>query len=146
MREFHAAVGRGKRLLISAAGLAVIAVPVVFCLAQAKQEMPEWQKSAGGKMEFEVASIKPAVDPGRQPVFCPVGCTDIDGEHMTVDGSHVYIRYVSLYKLIDMAYHIRATQLFGPGWNRRRDFAPFRASDDFVEMEFREIRLRTRCA
>jgi bla regulator protein BlaR1 len=54
-----------RELFVSAIGLLAIAVPIALGLAQAKQEINDWQEAAGGKMEFEVASIKPAV-PGKR--------------------------------------------------------------------------------
>ncbi len=54
------------RRLVSSASLAAIAVSLILLKAQAQsaprtaQPIPEWQSAAGGKMEFEVASIRPA--------------------------------------------------------------------------------------
>lgn len=53
------------KLLMGAMVLIAIAAPVVLGLAQAKQEIDDWQKAAGGKMGFDVASIKPAM-PGKR--------------------------------------------------------------------------------
>ncbi len=47
---------------------------------------------------FDVASVKPAADPGRLPVDCFVPCSP--GERLTVEGARVDIRYMSLSKLI----------------------------------------------
>lgn len=60
---------------------------------------------------FEVASIKPAVDPGRVPMFCLTPCTP--GERLSVVGSRVDIRFMSLYSLILTAYRIKPYQLSG---------------------------------
>ena len=51
---------------------------------------------------FEVASVKPAADPGRIPMFCIIPCDP--GERLTVEGSRVDIRYMPLRKLIITAY------------------------------------------
>ena len=56
-------LGLSRKLLLGVAALAV-AVPVTFGLAPAAQSrsqpqnVPEWQTAAGGKMEFEVATIR----------------------------------------------------------------------------------------
>jgi hypothetical protein len=61
---------------------------------------------------FEVASVKIAADPGRQPMFCIIPCAP--GERLTLEGSRVDIRYMPLRKLIITAYRIKAYQLSGP--------------------------------
>ena len=54
-----------RKLLLASAGVLAVAMPVMFGLvttAQSRgqsQHTPEWQKAAGGKMEFEVATIRP---------------------------------------------------------------------------------------
>jgi uncharacterized protein (TIGR03435 family) len=59
------------RRLISSASLAAIAVSLILLKAEAQsapvpsQPIPEWQGASSGKMEFEVASIRPAV-PGTR--------------------------------------------------------------------------------
>ena len=50
----------GKKLLLATFGLTAVCVPIVFgqiIAAQGTAE-PDWQKAAGGKMSFEVASIR----------------------------------------------------------------------------------------
>jgi bla regulator protein blaR1 len=59
-RHVARAFSPSRRRLTGAAALIAISLPVLLGLAQAKQERPDWQKAAGGKMEFEVAAIKPA--------------------------------------------------------------------------------------
>jgi len=63
---------------------------------------------------FEVASVKAATDPGRQPMFCIIPC--YPGERLTVEGGRVDIRYMPLRKLIVAAYRIKPYQLSGPDW------------------------------
>jgi len=63
---------------------------------------------------FEVASIKTAADPGRQPILCLAPC--VPGERFTVDGARVDIRFMSLRRLILLAYRIEPYQLSGPEW------------------------------
>jgi uncharacterized protein (TIGR03435 family) len=69
---------------------------------------------------FEVASIKPAVDPGRQPALCLVPC--VPGERLRVDGSRVDIGFMSLHRLILMAYRVKPYQLIGPEWMKSQKF------------------------
>jgi len=62
---------------------------------------------------FEVASIKPALRPaGPIPRYCPIRC---DGR-LSVSGSRVDIRNISLYGLIVMAYQVQRYQVSGPKW------------------------------
>src|SRR5580658_3675204 len=65
-------------------------------------------------LAFDAASVKPAVDPGRVPMFCLTPCTP--GERLTVDGARVDIRFMSLDTLIITAYRIKPYQLSGPDW------------------------------
>jgi bla regulator protein BlaR1 len=48
----------GRKLFLGAVALAAIAAPVVLGLAQTATDAPDWQKAAGSKMEFDVASIR----------------------------------------------------------------------------------------
>jgi bla regulator protein blaR1 len=50
---------RSKKLMLGTVGLTTICVPIVFgqIIAQNRAE-PDWQRAAGGTMEFEVASIR----------------------------------------------------------------------------------------
>lgn len=105
MREFHTATGRSKKFLLSAVGLAAIAVPVTLGLAQATQEMPDWQKAAGGKMEFEVASIKPA-EPGKH-IESNIAL-NIDNEPVPPGGR--LIVQGTLSSLIEFAYKLMPTR------------------------------------
>jgi len=59
----------GRKVLLAATGMAAIAGPLVFGLMNAPQirgqsaqitDVPEWQILAGGKNEFEVATVKPS--------------------------------------------------------------------------------------
>ena len=49
-------LGRGKKLVLGAAALAGVATTVLVGIAQ---DAIDWQTRAGGKMAFEVASVKP---------------------------------------------------------------------------------------
>jgi uncharacterized protein (TIGR03435 family) len=69
---------------------------------------------------FEVASVKAASEPVKQPMFC-IGSRTF-GERMTVAGTRVDIRYMSLYNLIVAAWRIQPYQLSGPDWMRSQRF------------------------
>jgi uncharacterized protein (TIGR03435 family) len=71
-------------------------------------------------LTFEVASVKPAADPGRVPMFCIVPCAP--GERLTVEGNRVDIRFMSLTTLIETAYGLKHYQLAGPDWMRSTRF------------------------
>src|SRR5271169_6855745 len=77
-------LSRGKRRFLAIAGIALFAVPIVAGVLSAQsQAMPDWQTVAGGKMSFDVASIKQnkSDDEGMSqnfplsigPNFAPVG-------------------------------------------------------------------------
>jgi uncharacterized protein (TIGR03435 family) len=69
---------------------------------------------------FEVVSIKTALDPGIQPMICLTPCTP--GEKLSVVGSRVDIRFMSLFRLILKAYRINPYQIAGPDWIRSQRF------------------------
>ena len=54
-------LSRAKRLLLGTTGMLAVTVPVMFGLGQVSNEQ-DWEKAAGGKMEFEVASVR--LNPG----------------------------------------------------------------------------------
>src|SRR5271154_1013421 len=76
---------------------------------------PDAQASA-----FDVASVKPAADPGMVPMICLVPCSP--GERLTVEGARVDIRYMSLSRLILTAYRLKPYQLSGPDWMKTQRF------------------------
>jgi beta-lactamase regulating signal transducer with metallopeptidase domain len=57
----------GKKLFLAAAGMATLALPVAVGILHAQDES-DWQAEAGGKMAFEVASVKPTRTP-KLPSF-----------------------------------------------------------------------------
>ena len=77
-------------------------------------------QSSAQSLAFDVASVKAAVDPVRQPVFCIVPCAP--GERITVSGTSVDIRFASLLRLMVTAYRIKDYQLSGPDWMRSQRF------------------------
>jgi bla regulator protein blaR1 len=114
-----------RKLLTSAAALIAISAPAVLGLAQAKPEMPDWQKAAGGKMEFEVAAIKPA-EPGKR-IEANIGLNS-DNEPIPPGGSLLVQGKLSdiiafAYKLLPTREQERTMLSHLPQWV---------ASDDFV--------------
>jgi uncharacterized protein (TIGR03435 family) len=71
----RAAVGLnfGKKLLLGVAAIAVLILPVAVGTLSTSfiraQDAPDWKTKAGGKMSFEVASIKQDTGPFRPPNF-----------------------------------------------------------------------------
>jgi bla regulator protein BlaR1 len=63
----------GKKLALGLAAAAALVVPIVIGILNAPliraQETADWQTKAGGKMAFEVASIKQDTGPFRPPNF-----------------------------------------------------------------------------
>jgi uncharacterized protein (TIGR03435 family) len=92
----------------------------VMCLAAIAGLSAASEQATAPSVAFEVASVKPAVDPGRVPVFCVVPCTP--GEQLTVDHVRVTARYISLAKLILTAYGIKRYQLSAPDWASSQRF------------------------
>jgi uncharacterized protein (TIGR03435 family) len=74
MRNRNApALHLGKKLLLGVAGMAILFVPIVIGILNAPliraQDAIDWQTKAGGKMSFEVASIRHDKGPFRSPNF-----------------------------------------------------------------------------
>lgn len=69
---------------------------------------------------FQVASVKLAVEPVRDTMFCIGPCTF--GERMTVSAARVDIRYISLYNLVLTAYRVKPFQLTAPDWMKSQRF------------------------
>jgi bla regulator protein BlaR1 len=63
----------GKKLLLGVAAMTVLILPVALGTLSAPfiraQDVPDWQTKAGGKMSFEVASVKQDPGPFRPPNF-----------------------------------------------------------------------------
>jgi uncharacterized protein (TIGR03435 family) len=112
MREFHAAIGRGKKLLLRDAEWAAIALPVVFALAHATlvRTQPQTQSTATAApaLEYDVASFKPNKSgPGRAT--------------MTNEDDGLTATNFTVKDLIAWAYGYRSGALDGrifgaPGW------------------------------
>jgi uncharacterized protein (TIGR03435 family) len=75
-------LGRSKRLALIAVALMVVAAPFAFGqgnavpAGQAVTPIPQWQTAAGGKMTFEVASIRPAKPDTFTPPKFPLSSDD----------------------------------------------------------------------
>ena len=98
--------------------------PFTVCTGLAAAILLAWGQAnhptAAPAVAFEVASVKPATEPGRQPMVCLIPCAP--GERVTVEHSRVEIRYMSLERLIVTAYRIKPYQLTGPDWMRTQRF------------------------
>jgi uncharacterized protein (TIGR03435 family) len=98
-----------------------LGLPVMFIAAAVGLAEPQESKPPAQALAFEVASVRPAAEPGRVPMFCIIPCAP--GERLSVEGSRVDIRYMSLYQLIVRAYRIKLFhQLTGPDWMRSQRF------------------------
>jgi uncharacterized protein (TIGR03435 family) len=127
-------------VLLSAAGLLAATLPGAFGLAQATAAMPDWQKAAGGKMEFEVASVRQNASGGRPRSNFSL---DNGNAYFTIDkkdlmnptGSLFSAEGWPLLRYVIFAYKLGGTQelalrfdyysglqLHTPGWIRDRDF------------------------
>jgi uncharacterized protein (TIGR03435 family) len=93
-RDTHK-LGFGKKAVLAAAGIAAVVVPIVA--GQAQTPAP------GKKVEFEVASIRRAID---------------DGNHDSSTNESLYRTHnLSLKRLIAAAYEIDLRQIYGgPNW------------------------------
>ena len=113
---------RSTTLLLAAAGVATLAGPFLIGMSHAPAVYAQSQAAApqAHTVAFEVASVKTATEPVRELMFCAGPCTF--GERLTVAGSRVDIRFMSLDNLILTAYRIKPHQLSGPDWMRSQKF------------------------
>ncbi len=91
--------------LLRAVGLIVIAMPLASALAQAPKETLDGQKAAGGKIAFEVATIKPA-ESGKR-IAANIGL-NVDDEPIP-SGGRLLVQG-TLPALIEFAYKIMPTR------------------------------------
>src|SRR6185503_14824773 len=73
-----------------------LAMPAALLFAQGKPKRPE----------FEVASVRPAAT--QAPTQAAVG--------LHIDGAQVRINYLPLRDYVQIAYHVRSSQVTGPDW------------------------------
>jgi bla regulator protein blaR1 len=118
-----------KKAALAAAGLAAVALPIAIGLANlpairaqsaaASEARSAWETAAGGKMAFEVASVKPDNGPFRIPNF---GMDDSDSFGATPPGNRFFadfgvISYVLFaYKLSLTGDQMQAMVAHLPSW------------------------------
>jgi hypothetical protein len=109
---------RAQGVLLALMGVPVMCLTATVGLSEQSTAAPQEPKPvvSAQPLAFDVASVKTAVPPGREPMFCIVPCAP--GERLTVVGSRVDIRFMSLYTLMVTAYRIKTYQLSGPDWMR----------------------------
>jgi len=107
----------GRKLVLAAFGIGVIAGPVVFGFVNVPQMRAQSTQTTGAPLpSFEVATVKPSPPPdvakmaeqikaGKMPRF---------GPH--VNASQAQYTYMSLKELIAAAYTVREYQITGPAW------------------------------
>jgi len=79
MRNPRAAgLSLGKKLALAITAVLALVVPIAFGVLTAvwAQEIPDWQRKAGGKLSFEVASVKPSSATQPQPLSVPLDAGD----------------------------------------------------------------------
>jgi uncharacterized protein (TIGR03435 family) len=84
-------------------------IPAVLAATAAFAQAPPPQ------LEFEVASVKPAVQPAMTQVHAGV----------QIDGAQIHCTYLSLKDLLRFAYNVKDHQILGPDWlpSQRFDIA-----------------------
>lgn len=104
-----------KKVLISALGIIAVAGPVMFGIANAplllaqSSATTDWEKTAGGEMSFEVASLKEnSTTPTRETIHENVPLT-ADGEFTPTGGWFSAVN-VPLHWYIRFAYKLSTTQ------------------------------------
>jgi uncharacterized protein (TIGR03435 family) len=107
----------GKKVILAGAGLAVLVVPTIVGALSAPaiqaQDTPDWQTKAGGKMAFEVASVKRSTDEQMGPLSVPLDAGD--RYHPT---GGLFRADVPLWGFIQFAY-----KLWAPAEDQRKEIA-----------------------
>src|SRR5262245_21500122 len=97
------AAGIAALLMLSLSGALMQGQTPVRSPSSASPQVPEWQKVAGGKLSFEVASIKPATPGQSTPSTFPLDYGDFFG----VENPHGrFIQQVPLAAYIAFAYKL----------------------------------------
>jgi uncharacterized protein (TIGR03435 family) len=112
------------KLLLAGVGIAAVAGPVVFGLMNAPQiraqspAVPQWQTAAGGKMEFEVISIR------KVPRNAPLLMRD-EGFTPILPGGHYMDVRTHLSQMISFAYNVKNPwELVGlPDWAKSQTYS-----------------------
>jgi bla regulator protein blaR1 len=89
----------GKKLALSTAGIAAVAAPLAVGILLAQDE-PDWQAAAGGKMAFEVASVRAVKIPSPTPPTFP-----LDNRDGFAPGGHFFASF-PLWNYISFAYKL----------------------------------------
>jgi uncharacterized protein (TIGR03435 family) len=103
-KRFVHKLNRCKTRLLLAAGWMAVAVPYAVGQESAASTIPDWQKAAGGKMEFEVASVR--LNPGPH---VPPNFRLSPDEAYTATGGLLMADY-PLANYVDFAYKIWPTR------------------------------------
>jgi len=123
------ALGTTKKLLLAMRTAAVI-LPVVFSVPATPRLLaqslpaPDWQTAAGGKMEFDVASVKPTQSAGRPTsnvpllgdVYAPTGGL-FSATNMPLMN---YLRFA--FKDVKLAYGSGSDLAGAPNWVRTQPY------------------------
>lgn len=112
-------LSRTQMALLASVAAAALAAPLILGIGRAHPQDAQPAPSTPS-VAFEVASVKVATEPVNELKFCVVPCAP--GERLSIVGSRVDIRYMSLYNLLVTAYRIKPHQLSGPEWMRSQRF------------------------
>jgi uncharacterized protein (TIGR03435 family) len=107
----------GRKLVLAAFGIGVIAGPVVFGFVNVPQMRAQSTQTTGAPLpSFEVATVKPSppVDMVKLAEQIKAGKMPRFGPH--VNASQAQYTYMSLKELIAAAYTVREYQITGPAW------------------------------
>jgi uncharacterized protein (TIGR03435 family) len=110
-----AGLSLGNKLVLGVSGMLACTVPIVIGVLNAAwaQEIPDWQTKAGGKMAFEVASVKLSAAKEMLPLNVPLDA----GERYTPTGG-LFRADVPLWSYIQFAY-----KLWWPAEDQRNEIA-----------------------
>jgi uncharacterized protein (TIGR03435 family) len=104
-------------------GIAVLVMGCGCSSLKAQTSVPEWQVAAGGKLAFEVATVKPGVADGEPAVNFTLG----PGDGFAETGGRLRDSNVSLLDYVRFAYklsdgQVRILQASAPGWIATKRF------------------------
>src|SRR4029077_3081859 len=110
-----AALSLGKKLALGIVGTLAFTVPIAIGVLNEvrAQQIPDWQTKAGGKMAFEVASVKLSTAKEMLPLNVPLDA----GDRYTPTGG-LFRADVPLWSYIQFAY-----KLWWPAEDQRKEIA-----------------------
>jgi bla regulator protein blaR1 len=120
--HFRVALTARKKFLLAMVGAAALAVPLAVGVLQLRaQAIPDWQTAAGGKMAFDVASVKPNKSTNRPTSNVPMSPDDVYAPtgglfSATHSPLMVYMRFA--YKDMKLAYQGTPDLAGSPAWIR----------------------------